>query len=70
VHREDNPHSMDRGSLQLPGALIVASGGDACSLTGENDPKSFLNRALVTAAQGLSLDEFFDQTVPIESLVN
>jgi hypothetical protein len=61
---------MDRGSLQLPGALIVASGGDACSLTGENDPKSFLNRALVTAAQGLSLDEFFDQTVPIESLVN
>jgi hypothetical protein len=61
---------MDRGSLQLARALIVASGDDACSLTGENDPKSFLNRAFVTAAQGLSLDEFFDQTLPIESLVN
>ena len=31
---------------------------------------SVVARAFVTAAQGLSLDEFFDQTLPIESLVN
>jgi DNA-binding transcriptional LysR family regulator len=31
---------------------------------------SVVARAFVTTAQGLSLDEFFDQTLPIESLVN
>jgi DNA-binding transcriptional LysR family regulator len=33
-------------------------------------PGSVVARAFVTSAQGLSLDEFFDQTLPIESLVN
>jgi DNA-binding transcriptional LysR family regulator len=33
-------------------------------------PGSVVARAFVNAAQGLSLDEFFDQTLPIESLVN
>ena len=33
-------------------------------------PGSVVARAFVTAAQGLSLDEFFDQTLQIESLVN
>jgi DNA-binding transcriptional LysR family regulator len=33
-------------------------------------PGSVVARAFVAAAQGLSLDEFFDETLPIESLVN
>jgi hypothetical protein len=32
-------------------------------------PGSVVARAFVSAAQGLSLDEFFDQTLLIESLV-
>ena len=33
-------------------------------------PGSLVARAFVAAARNLSLDEFFDQTLPIESLVN
>jgi hypothetical protein len=32
-------------------------------------PGSVVARAFVTAAQGLSLDDFFDQTLPAEPLV-
>jgi hypothetical protein len=61
--------------------LSAVSGDDVCSQTREHDattvavahagtPGSVVARAFVTAAQGLSLDKFFDQTMPIESLVN
>jgi hypothetical protein len=33
-------------------------------------PGSVVARAFVNAAEGLSLDEFFDQTLPIESLAS
>jgi hypothetical protein len=67
-------HSKDRANLQLAGALIVVSGDDWSSLTGNDDakpncPRRRVARAFVKAAQSLSLDDFFDQTLPAEPLV-